>query len=397
MCNFGIVTFNDVALTCSLGTEALSTLTCPLTENENWLGGFLMSIIDSLKEVITQKPVHLKKPLFYKSDSDAERQLKSLKELLERVPAHVKGDVEKDINLLTYGIVGEKNVAFELNNSFLPMIVLHDLCLMYEELSAQIDYLIITPKVNLVVECKNLVGDIEVNASGDFIRTIKYGGRYHKEGIYSPITQNRRHLEVIKAARKQKKGNFFTQALFEKFFDDNYKSVVVLSNPKTVINMRYAKKEVKEQIIRSDQLIEYIKKLMNESSNPTSTEKEMYEIADAFLEMHTSREMDYTKKYGMELNLKVAENLGDQPVIPARAGEKTNIEETSIYKALKQYRLETSKKEGIKAYYIYNNAQMEELIEMAPTTLEDIKKVSGFGEMKCRKYGEDILEIFRAH
>lgn len=29
-----------------------------------------------------------------------------------------------------------------------------------------------------------------INHKGDFIRTVQYGNRWFKEGIYSPITQN---------------------------------------------------------------------------------------------------------------------------------------------------------------------------------------------------------------
>ena len=68
------------------------------------------------------------------------------------------------------------------------MLVLHDLHLEYEDLSAQIDYLVISPKINLVIECKNLIGDIEVTSNGEFIRSFEFGGRKIREEIYSPIT-----------------------------------------------------------------------------------------------------------------------------------------------------------------------------------------------------------------
>ena len=42
-------------------------------------------------------------------------------------------------------------------------------------------------------------------------------------------------------------------------FDNNYQSIVVLSNPKTILYDRFAKKEVKNKVIRADKLIEYIK------------------------------------------------------------------------------------------------------------------------------------------
>ena len=103
-------------------------------------------------------------------------------------------------------------------------------------------------------------GNIKINSFGDFIRTVSFGRRTKKEGIYSPITQNRRHLELIKQIRGAEKGNFLSKALFKKNFYNNYRSVVVLANPKTVLNARYAKKEVRDQVIRADQLAEYIRK-----------------------------------------------------------------------------------------------------------------------------------------
>lgn len=107
--------------------------------------------------------------------------------------------IEKDIKYTEYGIAGEKNIEFELKNSHMPLYVLHDIYLKWEELSAQIDYLVFTPKICFIIECKNLYGNIEINNNGEFIRTIEYNGKKKKEGIYSPVTQNERHLELIKS------------------------------------------------------------------------------------------------------------------------------------------------------------------------------------------------------
>lgn len=347
-----------------------------------------MSFFDTLKEVITQKPPNLTKPLFYKADSDAENQLEQLKEFYKNAPSNVKPQIEQDIKMLSYGITGEESVAFELNNSYMPMIVLHDLHIEYDGLSAQIDYLIITTKLILILECKNLYGNIEINGNGDFIRITNFNGKFKKEGIYSPITQNTRHLEMIKRIRLTSKNNFLTKTLFEKFFDDNFKSVVVLANPKTVINMKYAKKEVKEKIIRSDQLVEYIKNLVKESKNEPYTEKEMYQRADFFLSFHTPNKVDYTKKYSVDKS-----EEKDIEVVPIAE----NLEDSPIYKDLRQYRYNTSKAEGIKPYFIYNNIQMEALISTMPKTLDDLKKISGFGDNKCQKYGNAILEIIKKY
>ena len=333
----------------------------------------------------------LKKPDFYKADSDSKKQLERLQQLYTTAPDRVKPQIERGMKLLAYGIAGEENVAFELNNSYLPIIVLHDLRLEHEGLSVQIDYLIITTKLCLVVECKNLFGNLEVNNRGEFIRELDFNGKRKKEGIYSPVTQNTRHMEMIKQLRLANKRNPLMRAALEKYFDDFYRSVIVLANPKTVINLKHAPKNVKDQIIRSDQLIDYIKRLIRASKESSSSEKEMYEMADFFAGLHKENPVDYTEKYFVDGG---AVELGGAVFDREESGGvEIAIEETPLYQALKQYRYETSKAEGVKAYYVFNNLQLEALIAGMPRSLAEVKQVSGFGEVKCEKYGEFIISI----
>ena len=202
----------------------------------------------------------LKEPVFLKEDSYAQQQLEQL-EALHTDDAELRKKIDKDIKMLKYGIVGEEQIAFELRNSHIPMYILHDLYLEHDGLTAQLDYVLITKGKTFILECKNLYGNIEINNAGDFIRTVQYGRKYEKEGIYSPITQNQRHLELLKAIISERQPNFLRRAMFEKYFYEEYRSVVVLANPQTVLDAKFAKKEIKEQVIRSDQLIAYIKRI----------------------------------------------------------------------------------------------------------------------------------------
>jgi len=71
--------------------------------------------------------------------------------------------------------------------------------------------------------------------------------------------------------------------------------------------------------------------------------------------------------------------------------EANKISDT--YELLKSYRLKTSREEGIKPYFIFNNAEMEELIKINPRTKTELLRVRGFGEKKIEKYGDAILNI----
>lgn len=329
----------------------------------------------------------LNKPIFLKEDSDTEEYISRLRRLQEKATGNLKEKIDLEIKLATIGQVGEENIAFELKNSGLPMYILHDIHLEVENLSAQIDYIIVTRKVVIVIECKNLIGNITVDRDGNFIRDYQLGYRKIREGIYSPITQNLRHLEVLKQITKSVKSNILLKLIFDKYFDENYKSVVVLANPKTILNDRYANKDIRDLIIRADQLNKYIKDINEKSTNPSSSDSDMERIASRILSFHTPNKSDYTKKYeGLLNNIDTSTDVG-------RVVEDINIKSDDLYERLKAFRLEKSREESIKAYYIFTDAQLKDLIDKLPKSKEELKAISGFGEVKVEKYGDIIISI----
>lgn len=255
----------------------------------------------------------IKNPIFLKEESEAEKQLAALQDLRSSLNGQALEKLEQEISKVEAGIIGEKQVHFELENSHIPMYVLHDLFLEHEGLSAQIDYLIVTRKNVYIIECKNLFGNIEINSTGSFIRSYIYKGKQIKEGIYSPITQNQRHMELIKSIRASSKGNIITKTLFERNFVDNYHSIVVLANPKTVLNDRFAKKEIKSQVIRADQLVAFIKQKDKEKNAYAWSEKDIEEMARFFLDMHKNNPTDYVEKFR---NLNVEQQVEKDEDIP---------------------------------------------------------------------------------
>ncbi|MCM1268168.1 MAG: HRDC domain-containing protein [Bacteroidales bacterium] len=324
-------------------------------------------------------------PVFLKEASDADTYIAKLQDLLSQTPKEHKRQIQKQLNIANAGKYGESNIAFELKNSGMDMYILHDIYLEYGDLSAQIDYLVITKKHIYVIECKNLIGNIDIDHTGAFIRKYEISGKPIKEGIYSPVTQNQRHLQVLKEIRKNSKSNFFSKMLFERFFEDTYQSIVVLANPKTYLNAKYAPKEIKSQVIRADQLIAYIRKKDHEAKDEMNNET-MRQLANFYLEQHRPSKSDYAQKYE-----KLLQDINSQTSVP----EEDPIEnyKENILQRLREYRLNQSKAEGIKPFYIFNDAQMQDLAEKMPRTKEALLQVSGFGNIKVEKYGEDIIQI----
>ena len=134
--------------------------------------------------------------IFYKQDSELEQQLEVLKKLNSEFPNN--DDINRKIRLCELGIKGENEIEFELKNSNIGMFVLHDVNMKYEDLTAQIDYIVITSAYIYFIECKNLIGNITINDRGEFIREYTLNGKKIKEGFYSPIRQSERHIEIFK-------------------------------------------------------------------------------------------------------------------------------------------------------------------------------------------------------
>lgn len=170
------------------------------------------------------------------------------------------------------GVYGEKRVRFELQNSHIPMYVIQDVVLEYEDLKAQIDFLVVCSKGVYVLECKNLIGNIEVTEDGSFIRDVN-GNR---EGFYSPVTQNQRHIDLVRRILQVR-----YETIDEKAFDEIWQSVIVLTNPKTILECH--NEEVAAKLVRADQLITHIKDAEEKTTMPISTDREMKYAAESWL------------------------------------------------------------------------------------------------------------------
>lgn len=368
----------------------------------------------------------LSSPIVLKEDSNAEEQLRQMEYYQLVAPDATKQAIERDKAFVKYGIAGENAIMYELKNSHIPMYIIHDLYLEYNGCSAQIDFLIVTRKVTMLIESKNLYGNIFVDNNGNFIRRTGNGSTFKQEGMYSPITQNERHLALIKEMRRDTK-NFLTRGLFENNFDNNYRSLIVMANTKSIIDYRYAPKDIKDKIVRADGLVRKINEICSDNSISDMSDKQMKELADFFMAHHTANKKDYTAKYQNMINEETKKDTIDPipavskpPVVDNKYTPKSNpatvhtpdtsgfdsalsanisdnsnsgYENLPIYKALRQYRYEKSKAENIKAYYVFKNDELIEIIKLMPTSPGQLKSIRGFGDGKIQKYGNDIVNI----
>ncbi len=380
----------------------------------------------------------MKEPVFLKKGSGLEERLEKLKSLEPLLNEEGRAKLKQEIRNLEAGILGERNIAFELENSHMPMYIIHDLYLRDGDLTSQIDYLVVTRKICFIIECKNLYGNIEIDSQGTFVRTMEFGWQRRKEGIYSPITQNQRHMALLRKLRLEQSKGFLSRFLRDRSFDEDHRAIVVLANPKTVLDAKYAKKEVKSQVIRADHLVDFIREACEESRAAELSDKEMLNWAQSYLDMEQENEADYLRKYeeykaagnigrredargsrdgtdygGRNLSggdrgrgnpsggNRVGRNYGDRKPISRTHESKIydgdggfdQEDRERIIKDLRSYRWNTSQAEGIKPYMVFNDKQMMDLLEKFPANEQELKKVFGFGDVKVEKYGAEIIGI----
>src|SRR5690349_12421796 len=63
---------------------------------------------------------------------------------------------------------------------------------------------------------------------------------------------------------------------------------------------------------------------------------------------------------------------------------------------LRHWRLETARAAGVPAYVVFHDSTLVAIASARPTSLNELLRVSGVGESKLRKYGEEVLEVLRA-
>ncbi len=82
------------------------------------------------------------------------------------------------------------------------------------------------------------------------------------------------------------------------------------------------------------------------------------------------------------------EEVASQEVVPL---------EEELVSRLKTIRLQLAREESVPAYVIFSDATLHELATYLPLTTEDLPRISGFGEVKISKYGEQFLSVVQQY
>ena len=326
-----------------------------------------MSLIDDVVNAL-----RFKDTIFYKETSDLEDKCKALKRLNEEYPNN--DELLNELYMVKKGLEGENEIAYQLKKANIGMCVLRDVKVKYQDLTAQIDYIIITPIYTYLVECKNLIGNITVTEKGDFIREYTINGKKIKKGMYSPLRQVEAQREVLRKIWESRASKI-RKLLASKSFNNYRRVLVVAANQETILNTRNAPADMKYKVIRADALIKQIEYDFKhrEKDEVLSSKTEMEEAAKSYIDISVKEDINYYEYYKQKFctNIKV--------------DETNNLKERLI-----ELRKNRSKEMNIPAYYVFTNEELDKLVEIKPKSIEELKGI--LTPIKIKTHGVQIIK-----
>ena len=273
--------------------------------------------------------------------------------------------------------------------------------------TTEIDLIYIHESGIYVIESKNYSGWILGNENDRYWTQVFKNKR--KEKFYNPIKQNATHIKSL-----------INVCAIENEF---VKSIIVFSKRCTLKNITVHSDNV--SVINRNDLVENIKSHIGKSSIKLSEDRinvlyyvlrNYSNVDESVKEAHVENINNYKNRGKSSTNKSTYNKQDDNESNKADYVEynfKTtytdfsnnddNCENTiekeqqvfsaSLEEELKKYRLNKSKELGIKPYMIFSNKEMNDIILIKPIDIDALCKINGFGDVKCSKYGEDIVRI----
>ena len=339
---------------------------------------FLARVVDAMKD-----KEELKSPVVVKHGDSMDLEIARLqKELTEKNSKVDYKKLEQQIKYLEIGKAGEQSLLFELTNSFLPIMILHDVYIEHKGLNAQFDFIILTRKFFMVIEVKKYYGNITVNEKGEFIRTVNRGSRtVFKEGMYSPVRQVERQVEVLRSMLVDHKVIERTPILY----------AVAFANEKTVIDLKKAPTNIKNKVFRSDGIITFLKNELAKKSPVHFFDKRMQDLAEYVNGQHIDKHSLETPEE--EVVSFYTDEEEEVPVAATIEVEQIPVSNEDLGLKLKKFRKKTADKSGLKAFHIFTNKTLDSLLEIRPTTLDDLRKIPGISDKKIQEFGIELVAI----
>ena len=231
--------------------------------------------------------------------------------------------------------------------------------------TSEIDMLFITDKGIFVIESKNLSGFIS-GEPDEFWWNQKIGNNINFK-FYNPIMQNDTHIKVLK-----------------EHLPDNLPiySIVVFSDMCSLKKMPELPKDV--FVINKSSLFILVKELLSNNEQVISN-RDVDEIQKALFPYSQVSE-SVKAKHIDDINRMLNEHKND----------KSSCEKDKVFglkEVLMQFRKYKSSVLNVSENYIFNNEELDKLVNYKPLTIESLKQNGILPLIKLYSYGDEIIDL----
>ncbi|MFJ7725280.1 nuclease-related domain-containing protein [Neobacillus sp. NPDC097160] len=211
--------------------------------------------------------------------------------LLRRLPKNhdKRPQIKKELARRQAGYQGEESLDYYLCR--LPdkkYMIFHDLNLPYGKYNYQIDTLLLTQKLALILETKNMTGTLKFDLENEqFFQTIDGNDK----GYTDPIAQAEMHKACLK--------EFLSKYNFPSVPIDY---LVVISNPFAVISYNGYNPEVKKRVCKSHNLLKKIDMFEKMYMNEILTDKVLRKLSKLLVKKNTPPTIHVLERYDIKKN-----------------------------------------------------------------------------------------------
>ncbi len=184
------------------------------------------------------------------------------------------------------GYYGERTLCYYFRQLPSTSYLFHNLRLEQHDSTFEMDVLILFPTFALLIETKNIVGEIHFDSQfGQLIRTWND----KKEAFPDPIAQVRRHQSLL--------GDWLLQQLG---FTVPVEYLIVVSNSSTIISTDPGKSYLFKQVIHANKLPLRLRELETKYRNTIIDTAYLKKLSRKLMKEHTEDEYDVLKKYQIQ-------------------------------------------------------------------------------------------------
>lgn len=83
------------------------------------------------------------------------------------------------------------------------------------------------------------------------------------------------------------------------------------------------------------------------------------------------------------------------PSLCANLSQDISSEDQRLWNALRACRKRLAEEQGVPPYVIFHDATLREMLEFRPLTAEQLRTITGVGESKLKRFGEEFLAVIR--